>query len=449
MNRFGINMSVLMLLSMGVKSNAQTIVFDNQNMPMYHAKVKFVDEFISRFNGSEIRKDVERDFADRESNILLLFNLAQFKSQSDTLFLEAKNFAHAIAQDSIIINYEDSSWYAKVKCHGTLVNKKVDFYLYLFVEERGLYMYKWAIADAEGSIFNTSRTRAHKELFMLPNDHEQSFLSLARVTNETSRYIDDFVKTNYEADALSVFLTLVRSGQLKINYVTDVEFVFLQVPNYKFTIKHFERENMNAGWLINSFEKCNETEKNQILCSLHRIFNRKKEVVEKFDVVVADSVVSKQCDVVEADSINTENVKLSMSEVVVRRLGNILHLWMETGDIDYQKKAIRECAGKKGRGCTINDSIMSLFAINNDLPQDSIYKLDDYLAGMKMLITKGNSTIDFVNIKKIGEDDDYDVVSCNVILTGEMNVYSSNVFYIRKIDNKISRITALNSDRNY
>lgn len=437
---------VLMLFSGRTNTDAQTVLFDFQNMPMYHAKVKFVDEFIARFNGSEIRKDVERDYADRESNILLLFNLSQFKSQSDTLFLEAKNFAHTIVQDSVIINYEDSLWYAKVKCHGTLVNKKVDFYLYLFVEERENYMYKWAIADAEGTVFNTSRTRAHKEFFMLPNDHEQSFLSLARVTDETGRYIDDFVKTNYEADALSVFLTLVRSGQLKINYVTDVEFVFLQVPNYKFTIKHFERENMNAGWLINSFEKCNETEKNQILCSLHRISNRRNEVVENYDVVATDSAVSEQGDVIETDSTNSEKVELSMSEVVVRRLGYILHLWMETGDTDYQKKALREFAGKKGRECTINDSIMSLFAINNDLPQDSTYKLNDYLAGMKMLITKGNTTIDFINIKKIGEEDDCDIVSCNVILAGEMNIHSSDAFYIRKNDNKVFHITALNSD---
>lgn len=259
----------MLLMSIG-HSNTYAQIID-LNIPMYNARVKLVDEFFARFNGVEKREDVSEKYSDRESNILMLFNLSQFKSKTDSLFLQAKSFAHTVTQKDIIVNYDDTCWYAKTKCHGHLGKDKVDFYLYLIVEQRGDNMYKWAITDAEGNIFNNSRTRKHKELYVLPNAHEQSFSILSRITNESNLYIDDYAINSYETDKLSVFLTLVRCGLLKIDYVSDVEFFFFQVPNYIFTVKHFERESMNVGWLISSLKKCDELDKAVLLSSIRHI----------------------------------------------------------------------------------------------------------------------------------------------------------------------------------
>ena len=92
----------------------------------------------------------------------------------------------------------------------------------------------------------------------MPNDNEQFFMSVRKTTTETYKFIDDYVVKGYKADALSTFLALVRNNILKIDAVTDVEFVFMQVPGYTFSVKYFERESKNSGWLIDSFSKCDK-----------------------------------------------------------------------------------------------------------------------------------------------------------------------------------------------
>lgn len=248
---------------------AQTTILESLDREQYLARVKMIDEFFARFNCEEMRNDMPKEYSDSVSNILLLFDLSKYKSKSDSNFIAAKNFAtHAIASKSLL-KYEDSNWFAKIKCHGKLGQKKVMFNMYLCVEKRDSIMYRWAISNVEGDIFLNSRDNPHKELFIMPNDNEQFFQSVIKTTSETYKYIDDYVKKDYKADALSTFLTLVRFNLLKIETITDIQFIFLQVPEYIFTVKYFERDNKNVGWLIDSFSKMSDQEKELLLKKLH------------------------------------------------------------------------------------------------------------------------------------------------------------------------------------
>lgn len=240
---------------------SQTQILKTLNRDQYLAKVKLVDEFFARFNGQETRQDISNKYKDRASSIMLLFDLAKFKSKSDSGFVAAEQFAKDVVSDSIYINYEDGKWFAKAKCTGVLSQKSVNFYLYLTVEEVRDSVYKWVIANVDGDIFKTMRDKPHEELFISPNSHELFFSSLRNITKDSYEFIDDYAKKTFKANQLSVFMTLVRCGKLKINAVSDLEFVFTQVPNYIFTIRHFERESRNAGWLIGKLEKITEKDK--------------------------------------------------------------------------------------------------------------------------------------------------------------------------------------------
>lgn len=256
---------IIFVCAGAIKASAQTGIFELLNREQYLAKVKLIDEFFARFNGEELRSDLGPEYSDRKSGVLLLFDIAKYKSKNDSGFIAAQAFAHSAVNSGAKLNFEDKNWFAKIKCHGKLGQKKITFNMILCVEERDSAMYRWAISDVEGEIFNNSRGKEHRELFIMPNDNEQFFMSIRKITTESYKLIDDYVRHSYHADALSTFLALVRSNQLKIDGVTDVEFIFLQVPEYIFSVKYFERENKNAGWLIDSCCRISEKDKEQII----------------------------------------------------------------------------------------------------------------------------------------------------------------------------------------
>lgn len=232
-------------------------IIPEMDKEQYRAKVKLMDEFFSRFNGVETRYDLDSELSNRKTNIMLLFDLSKYKSKTDSSFLAVDSFATKVVTDSLYIHYSDSNWHAKVCCKGKLKNKPVQFTLYLKVENRGNHMFKWVVFDVDGSVFETLRSTNDTRMFIMPNEHEQFFSALRKITKEDYEQIDDFAYDGYTVDSFSIFLTLVRCGQLKIEYVDDVEFCFFQIPGYVFTVKHFERESKNAGWLINSLKKLN------------------------------------------------------------------------------------------------------------------------------------------------------------------------------------------------
>ena len=226
------------------------------NEKQIRASVNLVDEFMARFN-----LDVESPIFDINDNdyeakcILYLFNGKMFKSSEDSLFVEAKSFVDTVLTNKIRLKYSDSLWYAKAKCHGKFKGKDVDFTLFLTVENRRDSMYKWTISNVDGSIFKLKPSRKTAKAMLMPDDHETNFMSLYRITTEKDDYVTYYANKKFKTDELSVFFALVYYGLLDIEYVADLEFFFLQVPGYVFSIKNFDRETDNSGWLINSFNK--------------------------------------------------------------------------------------------------------------------------------------------------------------------------------------------------
>lgn len=254
------------------------------------AKVGLVDEFIKRFNGMESHPNVSStDSTYRRDNLLYLFNASCSIGRKDSVLKEIISFIDVVSQNSTILNYSDTDWFGIANCKGLLYGKPVTFDLYLSVECRDDDMYKWVIAKANGSCFDIAPKDSSKKIILSPDSHETKFISLRRMTREQPFNVALFMTDGFEYDQTSAFAYLVKTNQLKIDYVDNLEFVFTQVPGYLFHIKYFERESGNAGWLINKFYKINDNEKKDLLKSLHIKYGIKDEFINTKEITYSDS----------------------------------------------------------------------------------------------------------------------------------------------------------------
>ena len=253
-----------------LKDEVHLIATDQLMRDLYRTRIKLVDEFFDRFNGKEGRMDIkDEDVNGRIKNLLLLFNRQLFKSEHDSTFMEAQTMVRTIMTNDIQINYSDSTWIAKADCQATFNGKPISLTLYLNVENRKEDMYKWVIGKAEGDALKLLPSRQVDNIMLMPDDHETNFMSLNRITTEKDDYITLYAAKGFQLDETSVFYTYVYSGLLNIDYVSNLEFIFMQVPGYVFTVKQFERETYNAGWLINSFYQLSDEEKQTFLNSIY------------------------------------------------------------------------------------------------------------------------------------------------------------------------------------
>lgn len=267
---------LVLIAILGCMANAQNVMLAGLNEGLYDSRIKLVDEFFDRFNGKEGHPDITRKDNDyRKKNLMLVFNGKMFKSKDDAKFKEMQSFIDTVIVRKVRIDYSDTTWFAKATCHGKLKGKDVDFILYLNVEHRKEDMYKWVIAKAEGGVFKLKPSIKSDKIMLMPDDHETNFMSLHRITTEKDDLISCYMQKGYPLDETSVFLSDVYNGLLDIDCVTDLQFVFYQVPGYVFEIKFIERETTNAGWLITSFDKVSENEKDVFLEYLYN--KRQKE----------------------------------------------------------------------------------------------------------------------------------------------------------------------------
>lgn len=104
---------------------------------------------------------------------------------------------------------------------------------------------------------------------LMPDDHETRFTSLHRVTSDYQESVTNFASKYYQVDATTTFYTMVQTGLLKIDFIDNVKLIFLQIPEYTFSIEYFDREGNNSGWLISNLWKMNNDEKKQFLNNIY------------------------------------------------------------------------------------------------------------------------------------------------------------------------------------
>lgn len=257
------NKSILVLsfiLCLSTRLNGQILSNDSFIQDKLNYSVKQLSQFINRFNFNDTvvpRKNIRPS---KKLNILSLFNSEDSASKNNRNTID---FINQITKDSINteINFTDSNWYAIAMGVFLYQGKEVKINVTLQVNGSKTKGYKWVIVGVTSNVFLVNEKRDSSLYFINPMNHEIGFTELSKALKEKER-IFDCSNTN-NLDFLTTFLFMIKKGDIKLMQISKVEFVFLQIPNWIFTVNNFNRLEYNSGWLISKLTQLTYIQKQE------------------------------------------------------------------------------------------------------------------------------------------------------------------------------------------
>lgn len=245
-------------------SNAQIVKdyrFEKEN--------KVLDEFILRFNYNDtvylntLMNKLKIDHnskIDRLTFIQYQFDYCNSSLMNDSVLIN--KFIQTVCQNEILLDTKDENWYALLKCSFNIKqddkvsNRIIPLNLvlqYIGNKEKG---YKWIVVSVGGSIFKLEQK---SNLIINPVNNDVNFLDLHKLCNGEN-YMN-LVENEYKYDNLSMFLFALKNKDISLKSINSIQYHFMQIDNYIFTVDYFNRNKCNEGWLISSLKEINNEEK--------------------------------------------------------------------------------------------------------------------------------------------------------------------------------------------
>lgn len=258
----------LILLLFSFELDAQTVVFANgkdHRDILFAQSVKSCDEFMCRFNGKEFFPGITPKTKDyKHKNFLTLFDSQLAANVKQEEFLKTiYEFYDSVATNHVNLEYESTNWYAEEKLSFLYKGKNIELGLVLQPKKNEKDLYGWTIVGING-LQKLGYRDSTSNLVISPEQHEAEFIELESCFKlETNRF-SELRNSKLSLDALSYFFALVETKTLVFDKRKETIFHFFDVPSYAFAVKFHNRNKANNGWLISSFEKVTENDK-QIL----------------------------------------------------------------------------------------------------------------------------------------------------------------------------------------
>ncbi len=254
---------------------SQFVVNDGILDTLFNARVKSLDEFISRFNGEKISTDISAsDPLRREKNILALFekdslvaHQEEYGDKND-LFAAITDFVKDVAKNNYRLDLEkDSMIFAVAEMKMKYAAKERDVKIVLRYEPVGDDVYGWKIAGVSGlvecGIIDTSTVRIFR-----PVDNEMNFSTITPTVNAQNNQITQYRSVVTDINQTSYFLALCAVNKITAVQCKSVVYHILSIDGYAFEISRFDRMDKNNGWLISKFQRLDNKNKEEYLKKL-------------------------------------------------------------------------------------------------------------------------------------------------------------------------------------
>jgi hypothetical protein len=238
----------LFLFSINAYSQAVIKETDNE---IFFFRVKQIEEFIDRFNN-------------QDSNInVILQNEVSRRRMIASLFDQEKDWNEDLVKEFIIkitepekeqfLNFENEKWYAEVDCNFKYKVRNHKVKLILQIEAYEGRQFKWVIKGVDAG-FLLSEKENKVENFINPAGHGTGFIRLKPAMSKKESYTS-LLSDRFKEDPLTQFFTCLRFGIIEFVEVDSVTFHFLQLNDWAFVVKEFNRPEKNSGWLIADLQK--------------------------------------------------------------------------------------------------------------------------------------------------------------------------------------------------
>ncbi|MBE9468626.1 MAG: hypothetical protein IMY72_09970 [Bacteroidetes bacterium] len=239
------------------------IIADKNIEKIYGIKVKQFNEFLNRFN---YKTDFKGNLIDSVflSKISRAYYLKMLFNEEDTR-IESKNtdylnrineFITDVTTSEIFMNKYSDRIIAEVKSNINYKGKKKEVYIFLNQEIVEPDMLKWVISDVDADFLYEIKIDTTNR-FLSPSSNETNFISLRRALKEKD-FAYQYAHKDFNIDLLSIFFYEIKTGNIKVNQVNEITYHIFDIPGWYITVREFNRDTENSGWLIEDLKKNSE-----------------------------------------------------------------------------------------------------------------------------------------------------------------------------------------------
>jgi hypothetical protein len=256
---------------------SQDLVKSSKNEELFQVRTKQFNEFIARFNyktdfkGDPIDSAFKSKFP-RERMVNSLFDLKdprviQTGNTYSKKYVASKSefISEVIGKNLLIYKYSENI-IAGAKSRVLLNGIPKIITIFMSQEIVGKDMVKWVICGVKGEMFSVLKTDTTFIRFIPPSSNETDFMNLKRALEDTD-YLQYYAYKEYSPDYLPLFFYLLKTGSVKFDYVEEITYHIIDIPGWCITVKEFNRNEMNSGWLISDVQR-NDLDKADYLKSL-------------------------------------------------------------------------------------------------------------------------------------------------------------------------------------
>lgn len=256
------------------KASVGQVILDSER-DAFVFSVHTIDDFIERFNGNPntraeaIFEEMLEPIHHKNQRAWLSSLFNQEDHSWDLALVESfMDDVLAIKNDKAL-QFEDSDWFAVVQCTATYGYTSHELSILLQVEYDPVSEgSRWEISSFLPTDFfvetcSSPFPEAKSDNIINPMSHATDFIALIQAFEDKenlSNYFQDIRDRQ-----LSTFAWELYEGNLKLKSIDRIEFHFFQIPGWFFKVQHFQRNRMNAGWLISSLKRIGNRDRLQVI----------------------------------------------------------------------------------------------------------------------------------------------------------------------------------------